>query len=99
MSFFMGSSSQYSQAQVDPERMKLAEIQYSAMATTFNKVLTTCRDKCIPSEYGENELNKGESCCVDRCVSKYVKANMIIGQNVQTKGFSPEDMPEYKQFK
>ncbi|CAK7902213.1 mitochondrial import inner membrane translocase subunit Tim12p [[Candida] anglica] len=97
MSLFIGASQQYSYAQVDPEKIKIAEIQHAAMSSTFNKVIQVCRDKCIPGEYGENELNTGEQCCVDRCVSKYVKANTIIGTHIQNKGFTPYDsMPEYQ---
>lgn len=97
MSFFIGGSSQYSQAAVDPEKIKLAEIQFTAMSTTFGKVLDTCRNKCIPAEYGESELNTGEQCCVDRCVAKYVKANAFIGTNIERKGFNPNySMPEYQ---
>ena len=82
---------------MDPEKIKIAEIQYLAMSSTFNKVLQTCRDKCIPGEYGENELNTGEVCCVDRCVSKYVKANAMVGMNLQAQGFTPTtNMPEYR---
>lgn len=100
MSFFIGSSSQYTQALVDTEKIKMAEIQFTAMSTTFNKLLDTCRDKCIPGEYGESELNTGEQCCIDRCVAKYVKANTMIGTNIQAKGFSPyESMPEYEKIK
>lgn len=100
MSFFMGNSSQYSQALVDPEKIKLAEIQFTAMSTTFGKVLSTCQSKCIPAEYGESELNTGEQCCIDRCVAKYVKANALIGSNIQFKGFNPnQSMPEYKKVR
>jgi hypothetical protein len=43
-------------------------------------MLRTCGKKCIPDEYGEAELNKGESVCVDRCVAKYFKANLAMGR-------------------
>lgn len=100
MSLFIGNSAQYTSVLVDPEKIKIAEIQFLAMSATFNKVLQTCRDKCIPGEYGENELNTGEICCVDRCVSKYVKANVMVGQNLQSKGFTPAThMPEYRNVK
>ena len=100
MSFFIGGSSQYSQVLVDPEKLKLAEIQFTAMSTTFGKVLSTCRNKCIPAEYGESELNTGEQCCIDRCVAKYVKANAFIGSNIENKGFNPnQSMPEYQKIR
>ena len=96
MSLFLGNATQYSTASVDPQKLKLAEIQYDAMSSTFNLLLSTCREKCVPAVYGENELNTGEMCCVDRCVAKYVKANHMVGTNLQVNGFVPENMPEYR---
>lgn len=89
MSMFMGGSSQYSYAQVDPQKVKAAEIQFSATAATFNRMLATCEAKCINDEYGESDLTTGEAACVDRCVSKYVKANALVGTNFQTKNMNP----------
>ncbi|KAI8814603.1 mitochondrial import inner membrane translocase subunit Tim10, partial [Cladochytrium replicatum] len=37
----------------------------------FISRLSTCHRKCIPTEYVQGDLNKGESVCVDRCVMKY----------------------------
>lgn len=98
MSLFIGNSAQYTNAVVNPEKIKVAEIQHEAMAATFNRLLRTCRDKCIPGEFGESELNTGEMCCVDRCVLKYVQANTQIGAQVQRQGFAPASMPEYARF-
>ncbi|RCK59400.1 Mitochondrial import inner membrane translocase subunit TIM12 [Candida viswanathii] len=98
MSVFLGSTSQFSHATVDPEKIKLAEIQFQAMSFTFNKLLARCEAKCLVHEYGEGELTKGELECIDRCVLKYVKANVVIGNFLQTNfRFSPyNSMPEYK---
>lgn len=97
MSFFIGNSSQYSQANVDPEKIKLAEVQFNATAATFNKVLLTCAAKCVNHEYGESDLLTGEACCVDRCVTKYMKANVMVGTNFQEKNMQPyNSMAEYK---
>lgn len=98
MSFFLGDTSQYSYAPVDPEKLSLAEIQFNAISTTFNTVLQTCQKKCIGHEYGEGELNTGEASCLDRCVSKFVKANYDVGQQVRF-DLKPEEMPEYKSIK
>ncbi|ODV81704.1 uncharacterized protein CANTADRAFT_44328 [Suhomyces tanzawaensis NRRL Y-17324] len=97
MSMFIGSSSQYSQASVDPEKIKLSQIQFDATAATFNKVLSTCASKCLGGEYGESDLVTGEASCIDRCVAKYVKANMVIGQHLQEQHIEPYgSMPEYR---
>lgn len=58
----------------------------------------TCRAKCIPNEYGENELNKGELTCIDRCVKKFVKANLLIGQQAQAMNFQPTNLHQFDKF-
>lgn len=95
MSFFMGSTSQYAFVEVDPEKLKLAEAQFTVVSLTFNRLLKTCHEKCIAHEYGESDLNTGEASCIDRCVAKYVKANAEVGQHVQFI-LKPEAMPEYQ---
>lgn len=95
MSYFLGSASQYSNVQADPEKIKLADVQFTVVASTFNKLLARCLEKCIGHEYGESELNTGEASCVDRCVAKFVKANALVGQQVQYV-MRPEAMPEYQ---
>lgn len=97
MSVFLGSTSQFSKAKIDPEKIKIAEIQFEAMAFTFNKLLRRCESKCLLHHYGEGELTKGEQECIDRCVSKYVKANVIIGEHLQKQRLDPfNSMPEYR---
>lgn len=99
MSFFLGDASQYSNANVDPERIQLAEVQFEAMSNTFNNVLRSCRNKCIAQRYGEGELNTGELSCSDRCVAKYVKANVLVGTHIQEEGYDLlKHMPEYKKI-
>lgn len=99
MSFFLGNTSQYSNSIVDETKIQLAKIQHEAMSLTFNSMLDTCKEKCIAHEYGESDLNTGEMCCVDRCVAKYVKANLEVGTALQSKGFTPEaSLPQYKKI-
>jgi len=43
----------------------------------------SCTRKCLPKDYREADLNKGESVCVDRCVSKYMSTNIKIGEKMQ----------------
>lgn len=86
--------------EVDPERLQVAEVQFDAMAATFDRMMAACAGKCIPEEYGESELLKGEMCCVDRCVTKYMTANRAIGEYAQRARFLPEnDMPGYRKAK
>jgi import inner membrane translocase subunit TIM10 len=39
--------------------------------------------KCVPREYREGELNKGESVCIDRCASKFFDVQMKISELLQ----------------
>lgn len=43
----------------------------------------SCTQKCIPPEYREGELNKGESVCLDRCVSKFFEVNIKVSEKMQ----------------
>lgn len=90
-----------SSQEADPEKIKLAEVQFDAIHTTFNNILETCRNKCIPRDegYSESDLTKAEMCCVDRCVTKLHYSNRIIGAYVQTQQFTPEKhLPHYSQI-
>jgi mitochondrial import inner membrane translocase subunit TIM10 len=51
-----------------------------------NSLQTTCQKKCIPTDYREGELNKGESVCLDRCTSKYLDAGVKISEIMQQQG-------------
>lgn len=47
------------------------------------RLVQSCTQKCIPSEYREGELNKGESVCLDRCVSKFFEVNFKVSEKMQ----------------
>lgn len=38
--------------------------------------------KCIPGEYREGDLNKGESVCLDRCVAKFFEVNVKVSEKM-----------------
>ena len=42
-----------------------------------------CQKKCIPTEYREGELNKGESVCLDRCAAKFFDVHMKVSELLQ----------------
>ncbi|KAJ3051473.1 protein transporter tim10 [Rhizophlyctis rosea] len=52
------------------------------VTTLFNNIVDSCHKKCIPPRYTEEDLNKGESVCIDRCVSKYFAVNAKIGEKL-----------------
>lgn len=43
----------------------------------------SCAKKCIPPEYREADLNKGEAVCLDRCVSKFFEVNIKVSEKMQ----------------
>lgn len=45
-----------------------------------------CQKKCVPSDYREGELNKGESVCLDRCTAKFLDTSMKISEIMQQQG-------------
>ena len=98
MSFFLNSLR--GNQEVSQEKLDVAGVQFDAMCSTFNNILSTCLEKCIPHEgFGEPDLTKGEHCCIDRCVAKMHYSNRLIGGFVQTRGFGPENqLRHYSRF-
>ena len=54
------------------------------MNTNMRTRLTqACLKKCIPKDYREGELNKGEGVCIDRCAAKFFDVQMKISEILQ----------------
>jgi import inner membrane translocase subunit TIM10 len=51
--------------------------------SSFLRLVDTCTKKCIPPQYREADLNKGESVCLDRCVSKFFEVNVKVSEKMQ----------------
>ena len=49
----------------------------------FNRLSQSCFKKCVPHDYRESDLNKGESVCLDRCVAKFFEVNVKISEKMQ----------------
>ncbi|OWB53072.1 hypothetical protein B5S33_g2580 [[Candida] boidinii] len=77
------SQSNMSNLDVDPEKIKLAR----------------CQTKCIPDEYAEADLNKGETVCIDRCVAKFMKASRIVGGYAQSIRLDTNNLVVYEDIK
>lgn len=78
MSFFGSKSSQT----VNPQAVAQAEGELEMIMDLFQKLGNACHSKCINKSYHEAELSKGESVCIDRCVSKYFGTNAKIGEKL-----------------
>ncbi|KAK0542546.1 protein transporter tim10 [Tilletia horrida] len=52
----------------------------------FNRLVASCHSKCVGKTYQDADLNKGESVCIDRCVSKFFAVNTKVGERMQALG-------------
>lgn len=71
---------------INPQNIAMAEQEVEMMSDIFNRLVMTCHKKCISPKYYEADLTKGESVCIDRCVSKYFEANQSLSQHMQKRG-------------
>ncbi|KEY71148.1 hypothetical protein S7711_00970 [Stachybotrys chartarum IBT 7711] len=65
------------------EKVAQVEGEMRMMADSYNRLQRSCQAKCIPTDYREESLNKGESVCIDRCVAKFLDASMKISEIMQ----------------
>ncbi|KAI8388750.1 Tim10/DDP family zinc finger-domain-containing protein [Radiomyces spectabilis] len=79
----------YSQTYVNPENLVQAEQEVDSFMQLYNKILDRCQVKCIPTNYHEPELNKGEMVCIDRCVAKYFAVQKLLSQKMEQNAGSP----------
>ena len=49
----------------------------------FNKIASSCFQKCTSAKHREPDLTLGEMTCTDRCVSKYLECQERIGSVLQ----------------
>jgi mitochondrial import inner membrane translocase subunit TIM10 len=52
----------------------------------IHRLSDSCHRKCVPADYREGELNKGESVCLDRCASKFFDVNIKVSEKMQQQG-------------
>ncbi|KAF4624408.1 hypothetical protein G7Y89_g13762 [Cudoniella acicularis] len=65
------------------EKIAAAEQEMDLVTDMFNKLQQACMKKCVPKDYREGELNKGEGVCIDRCASKFFDVQMKISELLQ----------------
>lgn len=64
----------------------MAEQEVELMSDIYNRLTEACFAKCISTGYAESDLTKGESVCIDRCVSKFFQVNQKLTEYMQQKG-------------
>jgi len=79
MSFLFGSKPQLS----SQEKIAAAETEVEMVSDMFARLTQSCLQKCIPADYREGDLNKGESVCLDRCVAKFFEVNVKVSEKMQ----------------
>ncbi|OQE24385.1 hypothetical protein PENSTE_c007G02740 [Penicillium steckii] len=79
MSFLFGGQPKMSSEQ----KLAAAETEVEMISDMFTRLSESCSKKCIPADYREGDLNKGESVCLDRCVSKFFDVNIKVSEKMQ----------------
>ncbi|GMM30471.1 Tim12 protein [Martiniozyma asiatica (nom. inval.)] len=99
MSFFLNQESLTTQ-DVSEQRLELAEFQYDSMMNLLETLRLRCATKCVPIDYGEGDLTKGELECTQRCVAKFMESHKVIGNWVERgRHLTDKDMPVYQNVK
>ncbi|CAK7215327.1 protein transporter tim10 [Sporothrix bragantina] len=52
-------------------------------ATNRDSLIKMCQSKCVPTDYREADINKGESVCLDRCAAKFFAVHMSVSEQMQ----------------
>jgi import inner membrane translocase subunit TIM10 len=56
-------------------------------------MIKMCTQKCLPTDYREAELNKGESVCLDRCAAKFFEAHTVVSSQLEKESQSRGGAP------
>lgn len=69
------------QAQANAEEAFKQHIEM--MDVTYMSLLDRCKAKCLEHEtFADGELNKGQSVCLDRCVSKFFAVFAAVNEQL-----------------
>ncbi|CDU26150.1 probable MRS11-subunit of the Tim22-complex [Sporisorium scitamineum] len=80
------SSGAAGNAAVSSAQIEAATAELEMVTDVFNRLVSSCHAKCISTRYAEPDLNKGESICIDRCVSKFFAVNGKVNELMQSMG-------------
>ncbi|KAK9383415.1 Tim10/DDP family zinc finger-domain-containing protein [Kockiozyma suomiensis] len=71
------------QSDYDENKINAIKGEMLMVSAMKDKMTNICYEKCVPPHYSENDLNKGESNCVDRCAAKFFETIKIVGSELQ----------------
>jgi len=72
----MGSADQNAALQM------VAELEVEMMSDMYRRMTSSCHKKCVPTNYRDGDLSKGESTCLDRCVAKFMDIHDRLGKKL-----------------
>ncbi|KAL3124115.1 hypothetical protein niasHT_004704 [Heterodera trifolii] len=58
----------------------VADLEIEMMTDMYRRMTKSCQEKCVDTHYREADFTKGESVCLDRCVSKYLEVHDRLGK-------------------
>ncbi|CAJ2500285.1 Uu.00g031380.m01.CDS01 [Anthostomella pinea] len=65
------------------EKIAAVEAEMKLLTEMHNRLTKACAKKCVPNDYREADLNKGESVCLDRCAAKFFDVHMKVSEHLQ----------------
>mmetsp|Transcript_35637 Transcript_35637/g.42925 ORF Transcript_35637/g.42925 Transcript_35637/m.42925 type:complete len:90 (+) Transcript_35637:168-437(+) len=67
--------------EVDKDRkFEMAKVEMEYRIDLFQRLTSSCFEKCMDHRFKDGDLNVGENSCVDRCAAKYWAVTSIVGQ-------------------
>lgn len=66
-----------------PEILTACLMIWEHLTNYILRLTRACMKKCIPSDYREGDLNKGEGVCIDRCAAKFFDVQMKVSEILQ----------------
>lgn len=89
-----GSEASISAAALDLLKVPgvLQEVNNATLFFSNPRMTSACHRKCVPPHYKEAELSKGESVCLDRCVSKYLDIHERMGKKLTELSMQDEEL-------
>jgi import inner membrane translocase subunit TIM10 len=64
-------------------RRTTAQTEMEMYTVLFNKLTSSCFEKCNSRKHKEPDLQLGEMSCLDRCVAKYMDSQELVGKVLQ----------------